>query len=198
MARDPSRSNGVSLAKGPVAILGLIGIVYGVSGLIFASHGFALHIPHGSVQGKHWIGLLVNGWSELLFIAAGLALALFAPAHWGAKSMSMLVGLVLLVAAVVAAIRGNGVFGIFAANKLTELVWAAAGVLLLVLSLLPRVGGHGRDERSPRARQRGPAAQPPARARDAPARGADEQTAPQRERAAAGARRVDTTHKSEE
>jgi hypothetical protein len=35
------------------------------------------------------------------------------------------------------------VFGIFAANHLTELIWAAAGVLLLVLALLPRVGGHG-------------------------------------------------------
>ena len=123
-----------------MGILGLIGILYGLSALLFASHGFALHIPHGAAHGKKWIGLEVNGWSELLFIAAGLALLLSAPLHWGAKSMSMLVGLVMLGAAIIAVIRGNGVFGIFAANHLTELVWAAAGVLLLILALMPRVG----------------------------------------------------------
>jgi hypothetical protein len=146
MARTSSQNKGVSLAKGPVGILGLIGIVYGLSGLIFASHGFALHIPHGAVHGKKWIGLDVNGWSELLFIAAGGLLLFAAPLHWGAKSMSLLVGWVMIVAAVIALIRGNGVFGIFAANHLTELIWAAAGLLLLVLALLPRVGGRRHDQ----------------------------------------------------
>ena len=141
MAQDTTTARkGVSLAKGPIGILGVIGILYGVSALIFASHGFALHIPHGAVRGKKWIGLEVNGWSELLFIAAGLALLLSAPLHWGAKSMSMIVGLVLIAAAIIAVVRKDGVFGIFAANHLTELVWAAAGVLLLILALLPRIG----------------------------------------------------------
>lgn len=147
MARDGKQeSRGVSLAKGPVGILGLIGVIYGVSALILSSHGFTLHIPHGAVHGSKWIGLEVNGWSELLFIAAGLLLLFSAPLHWGAKSMSLLVGWVMIAAAVIAVIRGDGVFGIFAANHLTELVWAAAGVLLLILALLPRVGGRARDE----------------------------------------------------
>jgi hypothetical protein len=141
MARNTTEPRkGVSLAKGPVGILGLIGILYGLSALIFSSHGFALHIPHGAVHGKKWIGLEVNGWSELLFIAAGLALLLSAPLHWGAKSMSLLVGWVMIAAAVIAVIRKDGVFGIFAADHFTELIWAAAGVLLLILALLPRVG----------------------------------------------------------
>ncbi len=72
-----------------------------------------------------------------------------APLHWGAKSMSLLVGLVLGAAAVIAVIRGDGVFGIFAANHLTELVWGAAGLLLILLALLPRVGGDkGGDDRA--------------------------------------------------
>jgi hypothetical protein len=145
MARNSSQNKGVSLAKGPVGILGLIGVAYGISALIFSSHGFTLHIPHGAVHGKTWIGLGVNGWTDLLFIAAGLLLLFSAPLHWGAKSMSLLVGLVMIAAAIVAVIRGNGVFGIFAANHITELIWAAAGVLLLVLAFLPRVGG-GSDE----------------------------------------------------
>ena len=147
MARDKTTARkGVSLAKGPVGILGILGILYGLSALLLKSHGFALHVPHGAVHGKKWIGLEVNGWSDLLFIAAGLALLLAAPLHWGAKSMSLLVGWVMIAAAVIAYVRKDGVFGIFAANHLTELVWAAAGVLLLVLALLPRVGGRsGQD-----------------------------------------------------
>ena len=160
MARDTTTARkGVSLAKGPVGILGVLGILYGLSALILKSHGFALHIPHGAVHGKKWIGLEVNGWSDLLFIAAGLALLLAAPLHWGAKSMSFLVGGVLIAAAVIGYIRKDGVFGIFAANHLTELVWAAAGVLLLIVALLPRVGGRsGQDTpRQTGAVERGPA-----------------------------------------
>jgi hypothetical protein len=193
MARNSSPSKGVSLAKGPVGILGLVGIVYGLSALIFASHGFALHVPHGAVQGKKWSGLEVNGWSELLFIAAGLLLLFSAPLHWGAKSMSLIVGLVMIAAAIVAVIRGNGVFGILAANHLTELVWAAAGVLLLVLALLPRVGGNrgAEDQGEPAAaprRTRVVEREPQVRTRTEPV----QESSP-----SAGARRTDTeTHES--
>ena len=168
MARDDTSRKGVSLAKGPVAIIGLIAIAYGVSALIFSGHGFALHIPHGTVHGKEWIGLEVNGWSELLFIAAGMLLVLAAPLHWGAKSMSLLVGWVMIAAAVIALIRGNGVFGIFAANHLTELVWAAGGVLLLILALLPRVGRRDATDQpsSTGARTRRRVVSPEARAGD--------------------------------
>ncbi len=143
MARNEDRKNkGVSLAKGPVGLLGLLGLVYGISALIFAGHGFATqHVPSGGVHGKTWLGLEVNGWSDLLFIAAGLLLMFGAPLHFGAKAMSLLVGLALGAAALVALARGDGVFGIFAANGRPELVWGVAGVLLILLSRLPRVGG---------------------------------------------------------
>jgi hypothetical protein len=152
MADDTTRtSKGVSLAKGPVAILGLIGVIFGILGLVLGGHGFAMHVPHGAVHGKKWLGIEVNGWSDLLFIAAGLALLLAAPLHWGAKGMSMLVALVLGAAAIVAVIRGDGVFGFFAADHRTELVWGAAAVVLLVLALLPRVGGgRGSEDREER------------------------------------------------
>ena len=70
---------------------------------------------------------------------------------------SLIVALVLGAAAVIAAVRGNGVFGIFAANHVTEIVWGAAAVLLFVLSLLPRVGGGRRvdvDQEQPQPRRR--------------------------------------------
>ncbi len=96
---------------------------------------------HWGRYGKTWLGLEVNGWSGLLFVAAGLLLLLGAPMHWGAKGLSLIVGIALAVLCLIALANGNGALGIFAANGLTELVWGAAGALLIVLSLLPRVGG---------------------------------------------------------
>jgi hypothetical protein len=132
-------ARGISLAKGPIAILGLLAIAYGVLALIFGGNAFALHIPHGRVGDGHFLGLLTNGWTDLLFCAAGLLLVLGAPAHALAKSDAMLVALVLGAAAVIAVIRGNGVFGIFAANGVTEIVWGGMAVLLALLAMLPRV-----------------------------------------------------------
>jgi hypothetical protein len=131
---------GVSLAKGPIGLLGIAGIVFGVLALIFGGNGFGLHIPHGYVGDGHLFGLLTNGWTDLLFIAAGLFLVLGAPAHWLAKSNAMITAIVLGAAAVIAVIRGNGVFGIFAANHWTEIIWGAAAIVLAVLAMMPRVG----------------------------------------------------------
>jgi hypothetical protein len=130
------------LAKGPVWLLGILGLVFGITALIFKAHGFTTHdIPHGAVDGRRWIGVELNGWSSLLCIAAGLALVVGAPAHWGAKTMALLVAAALGAAAIIAVVRGNGIFGIFAAGHVTEIVWGAAAVLLVLLALMPRIGG---------------------------------------------------------
>ena len=143
---------GLSLVKGPVAIVGVLGIAMGVAGLIFGGHSFTTHnIPHGAVYGKLWLGISLNGWTNLLFIAAGLLLLLGSSMHWGAKTSAFIVAGVLGAAAVIAVIRGNGVFGIFAANHRTEIVWGAAAVVLVLLSMLPRVGGSARAAREPAA-----------------------------------------------
>jgi hypothetical protein len=149
------RRKGVSLAKGPVAIVGMVGIAMGVCGLIFGGHGFHIaNVPHGSIYGKRWLGIELNSWTNLLFIAAGLFLLLFSPAHWGAKAAAWIVAGVLGAAAIIGVIRGNGIFGIFAADHRTEIVWGAAAIVLLALSLLPRVGRRERVvEQQPRARE---------------------------------------------
>jgi hypothetical protein len=141
MARhDPKPSKGISLAKGPIGLIGLAMLAYGITALIFGGHSFTTHPLDGTVNGKTWLGLEVNPWTSLLFVAAGGLLMFGAPLHWGAKTVGMLVGLALGAAAVIALIDGNDVFGIFAANGLTKLVWGAGAVALLLLSLLPRVG----------------------------------------------------------
>ena len=144
---------GWSLVKGPVAIIGVLGIAFGVAGLIFGGHSFTTaSIPHGTITGKHWLGIALNGWTNLLFIGAGALLLLGSTMHWGAKTSAFIVAGVLGAAAVIALIRGNGVFGIFAANHRTEIVWGVAAVVLVLLSMLPRVGGGRRVVREPVAR----------------------------------------------
>lgn len=148
MARSKG-NKGVSLAKGPVGIVGMVLLAYGITALIFGGHSFTSHPLNGTVNGKTWLGLEVNGWSSLLFIAAGALLLFGAPLHWAAKSMSLIVGLALGAASVIALVDKHDVFGIFAANGLTKLVWGAAAALLLILALLPRVGGKKRAEADP-------------------------------------------------
>lgn len=146
MARKEKKPKGMSLAKGPVALIGMALLAYGITGLLFGGRGFTIDVPSGTINGETWLGLEVNGWSNLLFIAAGALLLFGAPVHWGAKSMSMIVGLALGAASVIALVDGDDVLGIFAANGLTKLVWGLAAGVLLILALLPRVGGKKRED----------------------------------------------------
>jgi|SRR5690349_20458916 hypothetical protein len=136
----PPRRGGVSLAKGPVALIGLASLALGVLGLIFASTDFTTAAPDGTVNGGTFIGIEGNGWTWVAFAAGGLLLLLGAPIHWGAKSMAFMVGIAYGVGALIALSDGTDILGIFATNNWTKLILGAAGVALIVLSTLPRVG----------------------------------------------------------
>src|SRR4051812_2554653 len=135
-----TRRSGVSLAKGPVGIIGLVLLAGGILGLIFGSTNFTTHFPDGDVTGGNWFGIEGNGWTWLLFAGTGLVLLLSAPMHWSAKTMAMLGGLVMAVACVLAIVDGNDVLGIFAANGATMLVMGIAAAAMLIVAMLPRVG----------------------------------------------------------
>jgi hypothetical protein len=157
MAARVRTRRGVSLAKGPAGIIGLIALAYGVLGLIFGGHSFTASPMNGTVNGPTFLGIEGNGWTNVLIAAGGLLLLLWAPMHWGAKAMSLLVGAAYIAAAVLAVIDGSDVFGIFAANNWTKLAWAIAGGVLLVVAMLPRVGKRDEvveDERGMMARGR--------------------------------------------
>jgi len=141
------------LAKGPVAIVGLLLLAYGVLALIFGDANFEAAPIDGDVQGEPFLGILGNGWTNLLFAAAGALLLLGAPLHWGAKGLSLIVGLVLGAASTIALWYGDDVFGIFAADGPTTLAWGAPAAILLVLALLPRIRGRGRKQVTQERRQ---------------------------------------------
>jgi hypothetical protein len=134
------RTKGVSLAKGPVGIIGAVLLAGGILGLLFGSTDFAMNAPDGDVSGGTWFGIEGNGWTWLLFAAGGLLLLVSAPMHWSAKTMAMLVGLAMAAAAVIAIVDGSDVLGIFAASDMTMLAFGAAAVACLIVAMLPRVG----------------------------------------------------------
>ena len=134
------RTKGVSLAKGPVGIIGAVLLAGGILGLLFGSTDFTTNAPDGDVTGGTFLGIEGNGWTWIGFAGAGLLLLISAPMHWGAKTTAMLVGLVMAVACVVAIVDGSDVFGVAATNNATKLVMGAAAVALLVLAMMPRVG----------------------------------------------------------
>ena len=166
MART-ERSGGVSLAKGPAGIVGLALLAYGITGLIFGGSGFTSDPLSGTVNGSTWLGLEGNGWTNLLFAGSGALLLLGAPLHWGAKTLALVVGLVLGSASVISLVDGQDVFGIFAANGLTKLAWGVAAAILLVVALLPRVGKDKHGDDRTRSRGSSSTACTPSRARRA-------------------------------
>ena len=134
------RTKGVSLAKGPVGIIGIILLAGGILGLLFGSTNLSVDAPDGTVNGGTWLGIEGNGWTWLAFAAAGALLLLSAPMHWGAKSMALIIGLVMAACCVIALVDGSDVLGVLAANGWTKLCFGAAAVALLIVGLLPRVG----------------------------------------------------------
>jgi len=134
------RTRGVSLAKGPVGIIGVVLLAGGLLGLLMGSTDFTTHAPNGDVTGGTFLGIMGNGWTWVGFAAAGALLLFSAPLHWSAKTMALIVGLVMAAACVIAIIDGKDVFGVAAANRATEFVMGAAAIALFVVAMLPRVG----------------------------------------------------------
>ena len=156
----PRPRSGVSLAKGPVAVLGFASLALGVLGFIFASRSFSFDAPSGTVTGTTFLGIEGNGWTWVAFAAAGLLLLLGSPIHWGAKSMAFIVGVVFVVGALISLSDGDDILGVVATNGWTTLIMGAGGAALIVLSMMPRVGrrrgGGTRRDASDRERETRP------------------------------------------
>src|SRR3954462_14111182 len=114
--------SGLSLAKGPVALVALAAPALGVLGFIFASRSFTLDAPSGTVEGSTFLGIEGNGWTWVAFAAAGLLLLLGSPIHWGAKSMAFIVGVVSVVGALISLSDGDDILGVVATNNWTTLI----------------------------------------------------------------------------
>jgi hypothetical protein len=154
---------GISLARGPALILGTILQIAGLY-FLYKQHLFPKfsNLPNGKLPtpGKVFFGIFgANGWTGLLTAAAGGLLLFGAAQHLLAKTMSLIVGVALGAAAIIALISGN-VLGLAAANGWTEILWGASALILLFNTLIPRRKKTIEDDHTAaasRPRDRGPA-----------------------------------------
>lgn len=143
---------GASLARGPALVLGTILLVAGLY-FIYKQHTFAKfsQFPDGRVPSAHKVFLGIfgaNGWTGMLTAAGGGLLLFGAAQHLLAKTMSLIVGVALGAAAIIALISGN-VLGMAAANVWTEILWGACAAILLFNSAIPRRKQTVTDEPAP-------------------------------------------------
>jgi hypothetical protein len=132
---------GISLARGPALILGTILVIVGLY-LLYKAHTFPRfsNLPNGKApaDGDFLFGLFgANGWTGMLTAAGGALLLFGAAQHLLAKTMSLIVGIALGAAAIIALASGN-VLGMASADGWTELGWGACAVILLFNTLIPR------------------------------------------------------------
>jgi hypothetical protein len=132
---------GISLARGPALVLGTILTAAGLY-FLYKAHTFPKfsNLPNGDApaDGKFFFGIFgANGWTGMLTGVAGALLLFGAAQHLLAKTMSLIVGVALGAAAVIALISGD-VLGMAAANHLTELGWGACALILLLNTWVPR------------------------------------------------------------
>jgi hypothetical protein len=141
VGRTTRTEKGISLARGPALILGTILLAAGLY-FLYKAHSFPRwsNFPNGHApkDGKFFLGIFgANGWTGELTAVAGGLLLFGAAQHLLAKTMSLIVGIALGAAAIIALISGN-VLGMAAANIWTEIGWGACAVILLFNTLIPR------------------------------------------------------------
>jgi hypothetical protein len=145
MSRNDDNKNdtkGVSLARAPALVLGTVLLIAGLY-FVYRIHTFPKlsQFPSGkaTVDGKAFLGIFgVNGWSGELTAVAGGLLLFGAAQHLLAKTMSLIVGVVFAVVAVIALVHHHSALGLFAANIWTIILWGGSAVYLLINTLLPR------------------------------------------------------------
>jgi hypothetical protein len=137
---DTRTEKGISLARGPALILGTVLLAAGLY-FLYKQHFFPRfsNFPNGKapVDGKVFGIFGANGWTGMLTAVGGGLLLFGAAQHLLAKAMSLIVGVALAAAAIIALTSGR-VLGLAAANHWTEIGWGVAAAILLFNTAVPR------------------------------------------------------------
>jgi hypothetical protein len=139
-ATEARTEKGISLARGPALIVGTILLAAGLY-FLYRQHNFPKlsNFPNGKarVDGKVFGVFGANGWTGMLIAVAGGLLLFGAAQHLLAKTISLIVGVALAVAVVIAVASGD-VLGLAAANGWTEFAWGVVAAILLLNTVIPR------------------------------------------------------------
>jgi hypothetical protein len=123
-----------------VHIVGAILLVAGLY-MLYRAHRFPpLHdfpSQQARIDEHVFFGIFgANGWTGMGTAIAGGLLLFGSAQHLMAKTIGVVTGIALLVAAIIALISGR-VLGLAAANGWTELLWGGCGLVVLIGALMP-------------------------------------------------------------
>jgi hypothetical protein len=163
-----TEERGASLSRGPALVLGTVLLAAGLY-FLYKQHTFVKFssFPSGTAKptGTVFLGIFgVNGWTGELTAAAGGLLLFGAAHHIVAKTMSLIVGVVLAVVAVWALVNHHSALGLFGLGTWTIVGYGACAVLLLFNTAIPRRRTVTTVEEPAVDRSRAAAAAPPATA----------------------------------
>lgn len=134
-----TETKGAGLARGPALVIGSILLTFGLLAIIAHNEfpSFGSNFPDGKASGGKFIIFEVNGWTNWLVMVCGGLLLFGSAQHLLAKTMSLVVGGILVAAAVIALISGD-ILGVGAASVWTWVGLGGAGVVTLLNVLAPR------------------------------------------------------------
>ena len=132
---------------------GVVALAFGALGFMvnstFDNASFGFDFDDEVLNGDLFLAVEVNGWTNVVNIAAGVLLLLAFPARAAARAMAVGVGLMYAVIAILGFIDGNEVFDFMVTNTVGNVVYALFAAIALIAGLLPSSHGgdsHGREE----------------------------------------------------
>ncbi|MCW2968267.1 MAG: hypothetical protein JWM71_2039 [Solirubrobacteraceae bacterium] len=128
-------------------VAGVLGVVLVVAGLIGLAVDTSWHTGSG-LQGKHLLGLEVNGWHNLIHVASGLLLLAGVGSRSAARAVCRLFGVAYIVVTIAGIAGGNDAFGLIPINPGDDVLHAVLALVALWAAALSK------DKRDVLARDR--------------------------------------------
>ena len=140
-AVSTGRPDGRTVAQWWCMIGGLVIVAFGALGFMvnstFDNATFGFDFDDEALNGDLFLGVEVNGWTNVVNIGAGVLLLLAFPSRAAARAMAVAIGLVYAVVAILGFIDGNDVFDFMVTNTAGNVAYAVFAALSLVAGLLP-------------------------------------------------------------
>ena len=146
------RDRGRSTAQWFCLIVGATLVLAGLFGFLAeATFDTSAGSDPGALDGENLIIFEVNGWHNIVHIASGLFLLVFAGRHRSARTAALAFGAIYGVVTVIGLIDGHDVLGVIPVNPADNVLHVLLSVIALAVGLAaPR---DRRDRRAPRAEQ---------------------------------------------
>ena len=147
-ARAARGDRGRSLAQWFCLIVGATLVVVGLLGFLAeAKFDTAIGGDPGQLDGGDVLIFEVNGWHNVVHIASGMFLLVFAARHAAAKTAALAFGVIYAVVTVIGLIDGKDILGVLPIDKEDNVLHALLTVSALLVGSISTQDGHSAGDR---------------------------------------------------